>query len=115
MSTFEVKVPIIEGEPGATYCWSAMADRASAIDSATAPAIVTGAIAPASVKGVTTTACPARASLSAPSIIGKSCFSGETELMLVNIRGLARKSSWLRPPAIRTISIASSTRSLPSE
>ena len=55
----------------------------------------------------------ARAQRSAPSIMGKSCFSGETELMLVYIRGLARNSSSVRPPAMRVISITSSTRSAP--
>jgi hypothetical protein len=59
MSTFEVKVPIATGQPGAIHCSSAMAASPSARLSATAPAIVTGAIAPASVKGVTTTGCPA--------------------------------------------------------
>ena len=40
------------------------------IDKATAPDIVTGAIAPASVKGVTTTGCPRLAIRIAPSSIG---------------------------------------------
>jgi len=92
-----------------------MALSPSAIDSATAPAMVTGAMAPARVKGVTTTGCPRRASRRAPSIIGKSCLSGLTELMLVYIRGLASNCSCVRPPAMRTISITSSTRSRPSE
>ena len=65
--------------------------------------------------GVTTTGCPRRAKRIAPSSIGKSCFSGETELMLVYIRGEASNSASVSPPAIRTISITSSTRSLPSE
>jgi hypothetical protein len=70
MSTFEVKVPMATGQPGLMYCSSAIAASASAIDSATAPAMVTGAIAPASVKGVTTTGWPRRASRIAPSSIG---------------------------------------------
>jgi hypothetical protein len=55
MSTFEVNVPIATGQPGAIHCSSAMAASPSARLSATAPDIVTGAMAPASVKGVTTT------------------------------------------------------------
>ncbi len=70
MSTFEVKVPIATGHPGAMYCRSATAAKASAIDKATAPDIVTGAIAPARVKGVTTTGCPRLAIRIAPSSIG---------------------------------------------
>ena len=93
MSTFEVKVPMAQAQPGATHWKSATADSASAIDCATAPAIVTGAMAPASVKGVTITACPRRISRRQPSIIGWSCLSGEVELMLVYIRGVARNSS----------------------
>ena len=115
MSTFEVKVPIATGQPGAMYCNSAMADSASARLSATAPASVTGAMAPAKVKGVTITGWPRFASRIAPSSIGQSCFSGLTELMFVYMRGVASNSSWLSPPAIRTISITSSTRSGPSE
>ena len=56
ISTFDVNVPITQGAPGLTYWKSAMAHRASAIDWATAPAMVTGAMAPANVNGVTTTA-----------------------------------------------------------
>jgi len=89
MSTFDVNVPIATGQPGLMYCSSATAASASAKDKVTAPDIVTGAMAPASVKGVTTTGCPRRARRMAPSSIGKSCFNGLTELMLVYIRGLA--------------------------
>ena len=53
ISTLEVKVPIAHPTPGFMYWASAMALRPSAIDCATAPAIVTGAIAPARVNGVT--------------------------------------------------------------
>ena len=45
-----------QGQPGRTYWNSAMAQSASASDCATAPAMVTGAIAPARVKGETITA-----------------------------------------------------------
>src|SRR4028119_98696 len=77
MSTFEVKVPIMQGQPGATHWNSAIADSASATESATAPAIVTGAIAPASVDGVTITACPRRPIRRHPPIIGWSGFRRE--------------------------------------
>ena len=70
MSTFEVKVPITQGAPGLMYCASAMAISPSARLCATAPAMVTGAMAPASVKGVTTRPCPRRASRIQPSSIG---------------------------------------------
>ena len=92
-----------------------MADRASATESTTAPAIVTGAMAPASVNGATTTACPRRTHRKHPSIIGWSCFSGEVELILVYMRGVAWNSSSESPPASFTSSITSSIRSLPSE
>jgi hypothetical protein len=52
------------------YCSSATAASASAIDRATAPDMVTGAMAPASVKGVTTTGWPRLAIRIAPSSIG---------------------------------------------
>ena len=89
MSTLEVKVPIMQATPGRTTCRRAMAASASAIDWTTAPAMVTGAMAPASVKGVTITGWPRRAKRMAPSSIGKSCLSGEEELMLVKSRGCA--------------------------
>ena len=49
ISTFEVNVPIAQAATGQIYCANATAQSASAIDWAT----VTGAIAPASVNGVT--------------------------------------------------------------
>jgi hypothetical protein len=54
MSTLEVNPPYITGAPGFTVCTKVMPPRASAFCCATAPARVIGAIAPASVKGVTT-------------------------------------------------------------
>ena len=113
MSTFEVKVPIMQATPGRTTCSSAMAASASAIDCTTAPAMVTGAMAPASVNGVTITGWPRRAKRMAPSSIGQSCFSGLDELMLVKRRGALSNSAWARPQAMRAISITSSTRSGP--
>ena len=92
MSTLEVKVPIMQATPGRITCRRAMAASASAIDCTTAPAIVTGAIAPASVKGVTITGWPRRAKRIAPSSIGQSCLSGLEELMLVKRRGLLSNS-----------------------
>ena len=115
ISTLEVKVPIATGQPGAIHCSSAIAARASTMDSITAPDSVTGAIAPAKVKGVTITGWPRLAWRIAPSSIGQSCFSGLTELILVYMRGVASNSAWESPPAMRTISITSSTRSGPSE
>ena len=90
-----------------------MAARASAIDWTTAPAMVTGAMAPARVKGVTMTGWPRRAKRMAPSSIGQSCLSGLEELMLVKRRGALSNSAWPRPLAMRAISITSSTRSEP--
>ena len=91
-----------------------MAASPSATNCVTAPARVTGAIAPARVKGVTMTGCPRRASRMAPSSIGQSCLSGEEELMLVYMRGAASNASGVSPPAMRTISITSSIRAVPS-
>ena len=72
-------------------------------------------MAPASVNGVTIVGWPLRVSRNRPSIIGQSCFSGEVELMLVYMCGLEANSASLSPPAMRTISMTSSTRSVPSE
>ena len=90
-----------------------MAARASAMERTTAPAMVTGAMAPASVKGVTMTGWPRRAKRMAPSSMGESCFRGDEELMLVKRRGWLSNSAWGRPEAMRAISITSSTRSAP--
>ena len=59
----------VDGAPGRTYWNKAIAESASAMDSVTAPDIVTGAIAPARVKGVTITGWPRRARRMAPSSI----------------------------------------------
>ena len=58
MSTLEVKPPNITGTPGRTICVKAMIAKASAVCSTNAPASDTGAIAPASVNGVTTFTWP---------------------------------------------------------
>ena len=115
MSTFEVNEPMAQGTPGRMHWTSTMAASPSATNWVTAPARVTGAIAPARVNGLTMVGCPRRASRIAPSSIGRSCLRGDVELMLVYMRGSASNSSWVSPPAIRVISIASSTRSAPSE
>ena len=115
MSTLELNVPIAQAQPGLIVWISAMAHSASAIDWATVPASVIGLMAPASVNGVTMVGWPRLASRIMPSIIGQSCLRGEVELMLVYMRGVASNSAWLRPPTIRTISMTSSTRSVPSE
>ena len=54
MSTFEVNPPYITGAPGLMICTNVMPASASAFCWASAPASVIGAIAPASVNGVTT-------------------------------------------------------------
>src|SRR5207253_5680944 len=58
ISTFEVKLPYITGAPGRTICERVMPKSASACESVSAPEMVIGAIAPASVKGVTIISCP---------------------------------------------------------
>lgn len=52
MSTLEVKPPYITGDPRRTSWVNAIPASASAFCCTTAPATVTGAIAPASVNGV---------------------------------------------------------------
>ena len=85
MSTFEVNAPYTTGAPSLTSCNKEIAASASAFCCVTAPTTVTGAIAPASVKGVIITACPRAAARIAPSSIGQSCLSGDDELIFVNI------------------------------
>ncbi len=83
MSTFEVKLPYATGAPGLTICASVNPASASACASVNAPAMVTGAIAPASVKGVMISNCPDLAKSMMPSAIGISSCSGELVLMMV--------------------------------
>src|SRR3981081_3039628 len=59
MSTFDVKLPYTMGAPGRTICARVSPASASACASVSAPAMVTGAIAPASVKGVMMSTRPA--------------------------------------------------------
>ena len=60
-----------------------MPASASAFCCTSAPATVTGAIAPDSVNGVTITTWPRDDIWMMPSIIGTSSFSGELVLMMV--------------------------------
>src|SRR5882757_5789756 len=83
ISTLEVKLPYITGAPGFTACVSVIPSSASACASVKAPAIVIGAIAPASVKGVTITSCPFAANSMMPSVIGTSNCNGELVLQMV--------------------------------
>ena len=83
MSTFEVKLPYITGAPGRTICERVMPKSASACESVSAPEMVIGAIAPASVKGVTIISCPLAAKSMMPSVIGTSSCSGELVLQML--------------------------------
>ena len=99
MSTLEVKPPYMTGAPGLTSWVRAMVARASAFCWARAPAIEAGAIAPDSVKGVTTTTWPAVAISTSPSIIGPSRRSGEEVLTTVNNDGSVRQLLDVDPAA----------------
>ena len=85
ISTFDVKPPYITGAFGRTICVKAIPARASAFSKVMAPAIVTGAIAPASVKGVITTGCPIADNSMMPCNIGISSCRGELVLIIENI------------------------------
>src|SRR6202008_4376789 len=80
MSTFEVKLPYMTGAPGRTVCESVIPKSASACASVSAPGIVTGAMAPASVNGVTIINWPLSANSMMPSVIGTSSCKGELVL-----------------------------------
>ena len=82
MSTFEVKPPYMQGAPGATIWIRAMPASASAFCCASAPAMVAGAMAPESVKGVSTIGWPCRAISIRPWSIGPSRRSGELVLTI---------------------------------
>ena len=72
MSTLEVKAPYMTGAPGRTSCVSTTPNSASAFCCASAPASVTGLIAPISVNGVTATDWPCSAMVIRPSDIASS-------------------------------------------
>jgi hypothetical protein len=103
------------GDPGRTTCVRTIPARASAFCSASAPASVTGAIAPANVNGVMHTTWLRSAKAMMPCSIGASSRSGELEFTTVNTDGCS--SSWASsiPQAIRTISSTSRLRCRPSE
>ena len=68
----------------------------SAFCSTSAPARVAGAIAPASVNGVTHTACPAPANSIRPSAIGMSSVNGVLVLTMARMAGSAAESVAIR-------------------
>jgi hypothetical protein len=83
MSTFDVNPPYTNGAPGRVNCDSARQASASAFCSTRAPASVTGAMAPARVKGVTTQTWLRRAISMMPMAIGPSSLKGELVLITV--------------------------------
>ena len=108
MSTLEVKAPYITGAPGRTSCVSTMPNSASAFCCASAPASVTGLIAPISVNGVTATDWPCSAMVISPSAIMSSKRRGELTEMIVVTPGSSRIWSSVSPRAIAIISMPSS-------
>ena len=74
--------------------------------------MLTGAIAPASVKGVMTFTCPWEAMAINPSAIGTSSCKGELVLMMPS--RLTGKASGAQPNMIAAISIPSIVRACPS-
>ena len=115
MSTLDVKPPYIAGEPGRTSWVKAIPARASAFCCTTAPATVTGAIAPARVNGVTTTTWLRAEYCRIPSSMGVSRRSGELLFTMVKMDGSVSSWSSLTPRAMRTISRQSRLRCAPSE
>ena len=83
MSTLEVKLPYMTGAPRRTICERVMPNSASACASVSAPGMVIGAMAPASVKGVTIISWPWRANSMMPSVIGRSSCRGELVLQML--------------------------------
>ena len=81
----------MNGAPGRASWVRARPASASAFCSARAPARVTGAMAPASVNGVTQVIWPWRAISIMPIAIGPSSFSGELVLIIVNTEGSAEE------------------------
>ena len=108
MSTLEVKAPYMTGAPGRTSCVSTTPNSASAFCCASAPASVTGLIAPISVNGVTATDWPCSAMVISPSAIMSSKRRGELTEMMVVTPGSSRIWSSVRPRAIAIISMPSS-------
>ena len=98
-----------------TSCTSVMPARASAFCWVTAPATLAGAMAPASVKGVTMTGWLCSAMVIMPSSIGVSNLNGEFALTTVTMLGCSFSSWRDRFLAIQMMESASSIRSAPSE
>ncbi len=90
-----------------------MPASASAFCWASAPARVIGAIAPASVNGVTTTAWLCWANSMMPWAIGMSSRSGEFVFTTVISDGSRSSVAWSMPRAMRTISMQSRLRCRP--
>ena len=90
--------------PGRTDCASVMPASASACASVSAPVIVTGAIAPASVNGVMIRTWPDAAKSMMPSAMGMSSCSGEFVLITVQVYGRSLNSSAPTPWAMRSSS-----------
>ena len=101
------------GAPGRTTWVRTIPASASAFCSASAPASVTGAIAPDSVNGVMHTTWLRSANAIIPWSIGASRRSGELELTTVKTDGSSSSVSSDTPRAIRTISRASVLRCRP--
>jgi hypothetical protein len=113
MSTLEVNPPYATGEPGWTSWVKAMPASASACCCTSAPATVTGAIAPARVNGVITTAWLRDEYCRMPSSIGSSNRSGELALMMVKMDGCSSRVASSTCRAMRTISRQSMLRCAP--
>ena len=105
----------MKGLPGRTIWVNIRPTSASAFCCESAPASVIGAIAPASVNGVTQTAWLRLDISMMPWLIGTSRVSGELVLMIVTRLGSASIWASVALRAIRTISIASMLRWRPSE
>ena len=102
------------GAPGRTSWMRVPTANISAFCRTSAPARVAGAIAPASVNGVTHTAWPAPASSISPSAIGISSVSGVLVLTMVSSAGRSARPSRSVPRAMAAISMQSDARSRPS-
>ena len=103
------------GEPGRTTWVRTMPANASAFCSTSAPARVTGAMAPLNVNGVMHTIWLRSAKAMTPCDIGVSRRSGELVLTTVNTDGSTSSVAASTPRAMRTISSTSRLRCRPSE
>ena len=101
------------GAPGRTTWVIVIPARASAFCSTSAPASVTGAIAPASVNGVMQITWFRAEYSRIPWSIGVSSRSGDDELMTVKIDGSRSRVASSTPRTIRAISSASRFRCRP--